>query len=160
MLRYSLAIVLLVTLAACQQNGGTEDSSQKTEVTEKAAKKEGPMITGAISYRNKIGLPPDADIIVQILDVTDTRMINEAPVVAQRSFPAESRQVPINFDLPYRKEDIKSDRVYVLNCKILYADTETFHMGIPPEIINNGRTSNIALMLTSGRRPPEMQELQ
>ncbi|MBA4765742.1 YbaY family lipoprotein [Alterinioella nitratireducens] len=52
-------------------------------------------VTGEATYRERIALPPDAVMTVRIEDVS--RADAPAPVLAEESYPAEGRQVPLPF---------------------------------------------------------------
>lgn len=75
-----LAATLALALSACATTPAAQDM-----VT----------VTGEATYRERIALPPDAVMTVRIEDVS--RADAPAPVLAEESYPAEGRQVPLPF---------------------------------------------------------------
>jgi putative lipoprotein len=80
-------------------------------------------IKGEVLYRERIALPPDAVLNVQLLDVS----LADAPaeVVAEQTIEPAG-QVPIPFNLTFDATDIKSGRTYVLQARITVGDTLWF----------------------------------
>ena len=81
MLRFASAIAL--SLAAC---ASTEVPAEHTVA-----------VTGSIAYRERIALPPTAQVEIRLDDVS----LMDAPskTIAQQSFTADGRQVPFAFSL-------------------------------------------------------------
>lgn len=75
-----LAATLAFALSACATTPAEQDM-----VT----------VTGEATYRERIALPPDAVMTVRIEDVSHADA--PAPVLAEESYPAEGRQVPLPF---------------------------------------------------------------
>ena len=100
-------------------------------------------ITGQLSYREKIALPPNAVITLKLEDAT----VAENPtLVSELRLASGGRQVPFTFQLPFIDSNIKRGRKYVLHAEIRALDQELFHtaQGIP--VISNGsRKVNLVL---------------
>jgi putative lipoprotein len=60
---------------------------------------EEPAVTGTVAYLQRSALPADAVVNVQLQDVS----VQDAPakIVAEVKIPAEGKQVPIAFRIPY-----------------------------------------------------------
>ena len=92
-------------------------------------------LTGEVSYRQRIALPPDARLNVRIEDVS----LMDAPsvTIAETSVPTGGRQVPLAFTLDYDPMKIVSGRRYAVRAEIRDAGgrllwvTDT-HMPLPP----------------------------
>lgn len=70
-----------------------------------------PMISGTVTYRVRMALPPDAAIDVRLEDVSHADA--PATVVAENIFAAAGKQVPIPFQLPYSEKDIQPNHRYL-----------------------------------------------
>ena len=71
-------------------------------------------ITGTVTYLQKIALPPDAVVTVQLLDVTDPA----APQTLEEQVIEAPEGVPIPYAMPYKYREIDDARDYVLQATI------------------------------------------
>ncbi len=94
-------------LVGCQNSQITEMDS--AEVSMKT-------ITGTLSYRERIALPPDAVVTVSLEDVS----LADAPskVLAKQSFETEGRQGPFVFELSYDSNQIQAKHTYSVRARI------------------------------------------
>ena len=99
MLRFA-AIPLALSLAACAT----------TPVERTVA------VTGSIAYRERIALPPTAQIEVRLDDVS----LADAPsrTIAQQSFTADGRQVPFAFSLTVDQRRLDPRHSYAVAARI------------------------------------------
>lgn len=74
-------------------------------------------VTGTVTYRPRVALPPDALIKVQLLQIVEP----EAPpnTIAEQQIQANGRQVPISFALTYNPEQISPHQSYEVIASIL-----------------------------------------
>lgn len=74
-----------------------------------------PMMTGTVSYRERIALPPSAVLTLRLLDITKA----EGPevVLAERSI-SNPGNPPMAFSLPYPYGGIVAGRKYVIEARI------------------------------------------
>jgi putative lipoprotein len=81
-------------------------------------------VKGEVLYRERIALPPDAVVNVQLLDVS----LADAPakVIVEQTLKPTGRQVPIPFKLTFDAAVIKSGRTYALQARITVGDTLWF----------------------------------
>lgn len=106
-----------------------------------------PQITGTVTYRERMALPPDAVVRVQIEDVS----VADAPSqrIGERVFTTDGAQVPFSFSVSYPETAIGESRTYSVSARItdgqgnLMFITDT----IVPVITDGNPTSNIELML-------------
>ncbi|WP_422059191.1 YbaY family lipoprotein [Sphingopyxis sp.] len=77
-------------------------------------------VTGSIAYRERIALPPTAQIEVRLDDVS----LADAPArnMATQSFAAEGKQVPFAFSLTVDRADIDPRHSYAVAARITDAD--------------------------------------
>lgn len=73
-------------------------------------------ITGTVTYLQRIALPPDAVVTVQVQDVS----LADAPakVLGEQIIPTEGKQVPIPFEVSYDPQKIEDRHRYHLFAKI------------------------------------------
>ena len=106
-------------------------------------------LTGTVTYRERIALPPDSRVIVSIEDVS----LADAPsvTIAQNQIATAGQQVPISFALSYDRARIQPGRRYAVSARILDRQgklawiTDTFNPLPPPGL-------NIELRLVQARR--------
>lgn len=86
-------------------------------------------ITGEVIYRERIALPPDAVLVIELADVS----VADAPatVIAKRRV-APTGQVPIKFDIGFDPKAIQKGRTYALQARITVGErlmfiTDTSH---------------------------------
>jgi uncharacterized lipoprotein YbaY len=74
------------------------------------------VLTGTIAYLQRIALPPDAVIDVQLQDVS----LQDAPatVIAAERYIADGRQVPFPFELTYDPAGIDPKQTYAVMARI------------------------------------------
>ena len=104
MLRFTVPFAMALSLAAC--------ASTPTERTV--------AVTGSITYRELIALPPTAQIEVKLDDVS----LADAPAnnMATQSFASEGKQVPFAFSLTVDRADIDPRHSYAVSARITDAD--------------------------------------
>lgn len=75
------------------------------------------MLTGTVTYRERIALPPDSRVIVTISDVS----LMDAPsvTIAQNQISTAGQQVPISFAVSYDRARIQPGRAYAVSARIL-----------------------------------------
>ncbi len=73
-------------------------------------------VTGNISYRERMALPPTAQVEIQLADVS----LMDAPsrTIAQQSFTADGRQVPFAFSLTVDQRKLDPRRRYSVSARI------------------------------------------
>ncbi len=73
-------------------------------------------VTGTITYRERMALPSDATIQVQIQDVS----LADAPaeIIGDMTIPAEGKQVPIPYEVKYNPENIQENHSYSMSVRI------------------------------------------
>ena len=73
-------------------------------------------VTGSITYRERIALPPSAVITVQLVDVS--RADAPAVLIAEQVIPTQGRQVPFEFALAYDASRIQASHTYAVQVRI------------------------------------------
>jgi putative lipoprotein len=73
-------------------------------------------VTGTVTYRERIALPPTAVIKVQLVDVS--RADAPAVVIGEQVIPAEGKQVPFAFEIAYDSTRIEANHSYAVQARI------------------------------------------
>ena len=73
-------------------------------------------VTGTVTYRQRIALPPEAVVTVRIEDVSKADTIAE--VIGEQVIQTEGAQVPIPFEVAYDPDKIDETHTYSLRVRI------------------------------------------
>jgi uncharacterized lipoprotein YbaY len=98
-------------------------------------------VSGTVSYLERIALPPDAVVTVELVRVSP------AAVIAMSQFATEGRQPPFPFSIRYDPAAIDPGAVYAVQARIeaggqlLFATSDSYF------VITQGRPSNVDLLL-------------
>jgi putative lipoprotein len=73
-------------------------------------------VTGTVTYRERIALPSDATIQVQVQDVS----LADAPaqIIGDITIPADGKQVPIPYEVIYNPDEIQEAHTYSMSVRI------------------------------------------
>lgn len=104
----ALMLVPLLGLTACVDYG---DGSSRPDPSRWAT------LSGVATYRERIALPPNARMVVEIRDVSlaDAR----APLIASTTTQTRGRQVPLPFTLRYNINRLEPRHRYAVSARIL-----------------------------------------
>lgn len=136
------ALAAALMLASCAGTGKNAAVDQKPESITGGLTSQ---ITGTINYRERLALPPDAVVEVQLLDVS--RQDTAATALASALIPTRDRQVPIPFALAYDPAKIVERNIYAVRAVIrnqgalLYSTTSQY------PVITRGNPLKVDLML-------------
>ena len=125
--------VIALFLAACRGN------PDPTWLESDAA------LTGSVTYRSRIALPPDARVVVTLEDVS--RADEPSTLVATRTIPTRGQQVPIPFELPYDPALIDPARRYAVRAQILRGNEPLFSSTAFVPVLTQGAPANAELVL-------------
>ncbi|WEK43825.1 MAG: YbaY family lipoprotein [Candidatus Sphingomonas colombiensis] len=130
----------LIGLAACATTGdGGMHAHQPAAWT---------TLSGTAAYRERIALPPNARLEVEIRDVSLADA--PAPLIASVTIDAKGRQVPLPFALRYDNARLDLRHNYAVSARIT-AGGELLWITDTRNTLQPGQT-NIALNLVSARR--------
>ncbi len=137
----ALACVLLVVLAlaACSGMGVSAGGGGISVAAENAGEE---VVRGTVTYVQRIALPPDAIIRVNVADVSKADA--PAEILGGVEFPADGKQVPLGFEIPVPKSRIQDKARIVVQAriedaagKLLFISTENIPVltdGAPNEV--------------------------
>jgi putative lipoprotein len=101
-------------------------------------------VTGTVTYRQRIVLPPEAVVLVELAHVS--RADAPAFVLASQQFITNGRQVPLSFSLNYDTASITRQGTYTISAKVLINGELAWITDASNPVISNG-VSNIDVML-------------
>lgn len=112
----------------------------------------GGKVTGTVAYRERMALPPDAVVQVQLSDVS--RQDAPAMVVAETTITPAGRQVPLPFELNYVAGAIDQKHSYAVRATIRSGDQLLYTTNTAAPVITRGNPTQVPLMLVrAGGRP-------
>ncbi len=103
-------------------------------------------LTGIISYRERVALPPDAIAEISLIDATIQDVA--ATVVARTTVKSEGRQVPLPFALRYDPGRIDRKHLYTVRAVIRSGGAPLWTTDIARAVITQGNPTDVAIMLT------------
>lgn len=102
-------------------------------------------LAGTITYRERIALPADARVEIQLLDVTDAASPTP-PLIAERLIDAPG-QVPIAFSLGYDPKSIDAGHTYSLRVRVRVRDELWFASPFDLRVLTGGNPARVEVML-------------
>ncbi len=112
-----------------------------------------PSVSGTVSYRERIALPPDAVVEVTLADVS--LMDVPAELIAKTSMPTEGRQVPISFEVIYDPARIDERHTYAVRAVISREERMLFTTDTAYHVITQGSPNEVDLLLVKVAAPSE-----
>src|SRR5436190_554857 len=108
------------------------------------------VVSGTITYRQRVALPANAVISVRLIDVS--RADTAASVIAEDRIDAGGKQVPISFDLAYERSKIQERTRYVIRAEIRDGDRllYTTDMSYPVITLGNPRSVEVVVVPVGG----------
>jgi putative lipoprotein len=109
------------------------------------------VVSGNVIYFQRVALPPDALVTVQLKDIS--RMDANAVVLGEQRIETNGRQVPIPFEIEYDSSAIDYGMIYAVSARIEQGErllwiSDTVH----PVITRGAPTSGIDLKVVPARR--------
>ncbi len=103
--RLLIFVFLSLTLLGCDSNS-SEQTLQQQQLS----------ISGKISYRERISLPENSQLIVKLENITSAQKNGET--ITEKTISLGNRQVPIDFQLQVFKDQLNVDENYALRASI------------------------------------------
>jgi putative lipoprotein len=126
----------------------TAEETTEAETTEETTDGEtaGAAVTGTVTYLQRIALPDDAVVTVQIQDTS----LADAPavVVGEQIIETDGQQVPIPYKVAYSPDDIQDNHTYTMSARIEDADGNLLFINDTaiPVITNDNPTEDVEIM--------------
>lgn len=102
-------------------------------------------VTGTISYRDRSALPDNAEITVQLADVS--RQDVAATVIAEQKFTSGGKQVPFPFELTYDPTKIDEKFTYAVQVTIIIDGNVVYRNTQAYLVITQGRPTNVDVVV-------------
>jgi L,D-transpeptidase YcbB len=102
------------------------------------------VVTGSLTYRERIALPADATVRVRLVEVGPRGALGR--VIAER-VTTPTGQVPFRFELPYERKTVSTSRSYALDARVLVGEQEMFAPSRTYFVLTSGRPATADLML-------------
>ena len=134
LLRIGLANLILLIASGAVQAGGTSATQTVDNL----------MVTGTVSYRERIALPPDAVVLVQLRDVS---LMDVAAKLISEQIIKPEHSVPIPFSLPYAAQDIDERMTYSVFATIRSGDRLLFVSDRSYQVLTRGDSDHVDLIL-------------
>ncbi len=109
-----------------------------------------PAVTGSATYRERISLPPDAVLEVQLVDITEP---GPGEKVLHNVTLSPITRVPVFFRIGYDPRRIDPERTYALKARILVAGKLRFLSTSGIRVLTNGYPRHRDLVLEMAREP-------
>jgi putative lipoprotein len=102
-------------------------------------------VTGAVTYLQRMGLPPTAVIQVQLLDVS----LADAPskAIAEDKITLGDRQVPVPFELKFDPSSIDPQHSYSVSAKIMVDGELRFISNQSHPVLTHGNPSKVEIVV-------------
>jgi putative lipoprotein len=124
--RVALLIFTSLWLAACATTDGTNGGDSIAP---------GDTVTGTVSYRERITLPPGAVVQVRLLDVPGP---NETPTPIADATITDAGQVPIEFAIEFDPATIDGRHAYQLEATVYVNGRAVYRNSDPYPVITRG----------------------
>ncbi len=126
-----LAILLFALLTACAPDRREEQRDDQPKEN---------MITGVVTYRQKMALPPNTLLKVKLAQY-------DAPnnVIAEKQIATDGKQIPFAFELEYPKAQISNYLQYAVYAEIVNGGKTIMRNTSPYEVLSNDKKQNIAV---------------
>ncbi|MFN2134653.1 MAG: YbaY family lipoprotein [Candidatus Promineifilaceae bacterium] len=104
-------------------------------------------VTGTLLYRERIALPPDATIVVELAYHPPEG--EEPAIIGLDTFTSGGKQAPFDFSVPYERGEIDGRRNYFLQARIEHESGKfCFQSGEPVNVITRDHpVSDVMIML-------------
>lgn len=103
------------------------------------------IVTGTVTYRERIALPRGSQIQVKLLDVS--RQDVAATEINSQTITIDKQQVPIPFELTYDESEIKESNTYVVRAEIQIEEQLAFTTTSMYPVITRGNSTEANLIL-------------
>ncbi len=106
MIRHGFLALAVLVLAGCSSNAPAPGSRSGGPAS----------ITGTVTYRERVALPPDAEITVTLVDVS--RADAAAIPLGATTFRSDGRQVPLAYAIPFDPSRVDTRLIYAVSARI------------------------------------------
>lgn len=105
------------------------------------------VVSGTVTYRERMALPADAVVEVWITDVTPGVVTNMA-LLGEATVQSAGRQVPIPFEIRFEPSRVAPDHLYAVKAAIKGGGQTLFESEAGTHVITRGNPTRVELRLT------------
>jgi uncharacterized lipoprotein YbaY len=109
----------------------------------------GAKVTGKVTYVHRIAMPPDAVLVVQLMDVS--RADARTEMLGEQRVGFEGRQVPIPFEIDFDPARIDQRHSYSVQARILVDGEPRFISSTAHPVITRGNPTTVEVVVTPVR---------
>lgn len=102
-------------------------------------------VSGTVTYRQRIALPPNALLQVQLQDTSKQDVA--AVVIGEQIIPTQGRQVPFPFEINYNPNTINPRNTYTVQARIFVDNQLRFINTNSYPVITNGNPNKVEIVL-------------
>lgn len=128
--------------APAQVPGGASSTQPSTPLPTPAASAK---VTGSVTYRERMALPPDAIIHISLQDIS--RADAPATVLGEQAITAGGAQVPIPFEIAYDPAAIDQRLTYSVRARITVDGQLLFTSTTATLVLTRGNPSHVEIVL-------------
>ncbi|MCY4435927.1 MAG: YbaY family lipoprotein [Chloroflexi bacterium] len=145
-------LVFLLVAVGCQTAPGSMDGTLEIP----SGREPNAVVSGTVTYRERIALTPGARLVVELRDVS--LQDAAAPLIARQTIESPG-QVPIAFNVEYNRDDINSRNTYAIQAKIIESDGRlAFINDTAYDVITRGNPTRVDMLLVLVEPPPDQIE--
>ncbi len=112
-------------------------------------------VTGTVTYRERIALPQEAELLVSLVDTQNSN--GARPVIAEFS-RLDPGSPPFDYRLPYLDQSINPDHQYGVSAQISAAGETLFYTVAPTPVITGGHPTSADVVMVRGNSRPALTE--
>ncbi len=138
----------------------TEEAAEETTDEMAEAAEEGEMaaasVTGTVTYLQRIALPDDAVVKVQIYNAS---LADATEVLGEQIIETNGQQVPIPFDVAFNPDDINENLMYSVSARIEDSAENLLFISdtVTPVITQGNPTEDVEIMTVQVQAAPETE---
>jgi len=140
---FSASCLFALWLSACTTSPNS--SSPEMASAPVAAPVVKDSVTGTVAYRERIALPQEAVVHLQLLDVS--RQDVAATIIDSVTVSSNGKQVPLSFVLTYDPARIQENSTYAVQARITANGTLLFRNDVSYPVITRGNPKQVQMML-------------
>jgi len=144
------ALAALGLLTACATGPASPPTAPAPAPAPAPAAASGLRVSGSIAYLQRVALPPDSEVIVQLRDVS--RMDAKADILAEQRFTTRS-QVPLPFELWVDPAKVDPRMRYAVAARIERGGKLMFINDKLYPVLTQGHGNKVEMMLHMVARP-------
>jgi putative lipoprotein len=105
------------------------------------------VVSGTVSYRERVALPGDAVVEIQLAEMPAGDARERASLIAEQKISLQGKQVPVPFELKFDPAKINPARVYGLHARIRAGGEIRFYSDPGPLVLTQGNPTHVEFLL-------------